>query len=130
MANSRSISIRPVLGEADYDAALEEVADLMAGDPTEGSTDDIRMSVLATLIEKYEEERYPMEAPGPIEAIRFRMEQSGFERKDLEEILGGPARVSEIFKGRRSLSIAMIRRLNAEWKIPAEILIRDTRKVV
>ena len=130
MANTANISIRPVLDEADYDAALEEVAALMAAGPVEGSMDDIRMNVLATLIEKYEEEHYPMQAPDPIEAIRFRMEQSGYERKDLEEILGGAPRVTEIFKGRRSLSISMIRRLNAEWNIPAEILIRDTRKVV
>lgn len=130
MAKTQNISIRPVSDEADYDAALEEVAELMAADPKDGSIDDIRMNVLATLIEKYEEEHYPMQAPDPIEAIRFRMEQAGLDRKDLEEILGGASRVTEIFKGRRSLSIAMIRRLNAEWNIPAEILIRDTRKIV
>jgi HTH-type transcriptional regulator/antitoxin HigA len=129
MANTPSITIRPILDEADYDAALDEVAALMAADPGEGSAEDIRMDILTTLIEKYEENTYPMAAPDPIEAIRFRMEQSGYGRKDLEAILGGPARVTEIFQRRRSLSLAMIRRLSSEWHIPAESLIRDTREI-
>ena len=127
MADPMTISIRPIRTETDYDAALEEIASLMEADLDEGSVEDVRMDVLATLIEKYESQHFPMDAPDPLEAIKFRMEQSGFQRKDLEALLGGPARVSEILNRQRSLSIGMIRRLNDEWNIPAESLIRDIR---
>lgn len=69
-----------------------------------------------------------MDPPDPIEAIKFRMEQQGLTRKDLEGIIGTRARIAEVLSGKRELSIAMIRRLNAELSIPAEILIRPSRK--
>ncbi|MBZ0260034.1 MAG: helix-turn-helix domain-containing protein, partial [Hyphomicrobiales bacterium] len=71
---------------------------------------------------------YPMDPPDPIEAIKFRMEQQGLTRKDLEGIIGTRARIAEVLSGKRELSIAMIRRLNTELKIPAEILIRRSSK--
>ena len=87
-----------------------------------------RLDVLATLIDAWEATHYPMDPPDPIEAIKFRMEQQGLTRKDLEGIIGIRARIAEVLSGKRELSIAMIRRLNAELNIPAEVLIRPSRR--
>jgi HTH-type transcriptional regulator/antitoxin HigA len=84
--------------------------------------------VLVTLIEAYEEEHYPIDPPDPIEAIKFRMEQQGLTRRDLEEIIGTRTRIAEVLNRKRGLSIAMIRRLNERLGIPAEVLIRRSRK--
>jgi HTH-type transcriptional regulator/antitoxin HigA len=83
---------------------------------------------LATLIEAYEDEHYPMDPPDPIDAIRFRMGQQGLTRKDLEGILGTRTRVAEVLNRRRGLSINMIRRLHEKLGIPAEVLIRQTKR--
>ncbi len=92
-----------------------------------GSPEGDRLDVLATLVEAYEERRFPIEAPDPIEAIQFRMEQMGLTRKDLEPILGSRARVSEILNRKRPLTLPMIRRLAADLKIPADVLIQERR---
>ena len=92
-----------------------------------GTSEGDRLDVLATLIDAYEAEHDPMDPPDPVEAIRFRMEQEGLTRKDLERVLGTRTRVSEILNRKRSLSIGMIRRLHAELGISAEVLIRPTR---
>jgi HTH-type transcriptional regulator / antitoxin HigA len=84
--------------------------------------------VLVTLIEAYEEEHYPIDPPDPIEAIKFRMEQQGLTRRDLEEIIGTRTRIAEVLNRKRGLSIAMIRRLNERLGIPAEVLIRPSRE--
>jgi HTH-type transcriptional regulator/antitoxin HigA len=87
-----------------------------------------RLDVLATLIDAYEAEHYPMDPPDPIEAIKFRMEQQGLKRKDLEGIIGSRARIAEVLDHKRNLSIAMIRRLHEALGIPAEVLIRPSRR--
>lgn len=83
-----------------------------------------RLDVLATLIEVYEAEHYPMDPPDPIEAIKFRMEQQGLSRRDLEPLIGMRTRVAEVLNRKRGLSIAMIRRLHDHLGISAEVLIR------
>ena len=83
---------------------------------------------LATLIEAYEEEHYPIDPPDPIEAIKFRMEQQGLTRRDLEGIIGTRTRIAEVLNRKRGLSIGMIRRLNERLGISAEVLIRPRRK--
>ena len=93
-----------------------------------GTRDGDRLDVLVTLIEAYEEEHYPIDPPDPIEAIKFRMEQQGLTRRDLEEIIGTRTRIAEVLNRKRGLSIAMIRRLNERLGIPAEVLIRPSRK--
>ena len=85
-----------------------------------------RLDVLATLIEVYE--RFPIDPPDPIEAIKFRMEQQGLTRKDLEEMIGTRTRIAEVLARKRGLSIAMIRRLHDQLGIPAEVLIRPPHK--
>ena len=92
-----------------------------------GTPDGDRLDVLATLVDAYEAEHDPVDPPDPIEAIRFRMEQQGLTRKDLERVLGTRTRVSEILNRKRSVSIGMIRRLHAELGISADVLIRPTR---
>ena len=119
------IQIRPIRTEADYKAALARARRLM--DAKEGSTEAEELDVLATLIEAYEDKRYPMDLPDPVDAIRFHIEQQGLSRKDLEPLLGSRARVAEVLNRKRSLSLAMVRKLNAELGIPAEILIQEPR---
>jgi HTH-type transcriptional regulator / antitoxin HigA len=121
MANS----VRPIRSKADYEAALAEAERLWGAKA--GTEKGDRLDVLATLIEAYEAEHYPMDPPDPIEAIKFRMEQMRLTRKDLEPLIGTRTRVAEVLNGRRRLSIAMIRRLHEKLGIPAETLIRPTR---
>ncbi|MCC6468951.1 MAG: transcriptional regulator [Alphaproteobacteria bacterium] len=118
--------VRPIRTEQDYEAALAEIERLWGAKG--GTPKGDRLDVLATLIDAYEEKHLPMDAPDPIEAIKFRMEQQGLTRKDLEPIIGTRARVVEVLNRKRALSIGMIRRLHAKLGIPAEVLIRPTRK--
>jgi HTH-type transcriptional regulator / antitoxin HigA len=118
--------MKPIRTEADYEAALEEVAALWgaAGDTPKGD----RLDVLATLIDVYEAKHHAMDPPDPVEAIKFRMEQQGMTRKDLEDIIGTRTRIAEVLNRKRSLSIGMIRRLHDQLGISAEILIQPSRK--
>lgn len=116
--------VKPIRTDADHEAALEEVERLW-GAPS-GSPEGDRLDVLTTLIEAYEERRFPIDAPDPVEAIKFRMEQQGLSRKDLEPYIGSRTRVAEILNRRRGLSIDMIRRLHG-LGIPAEVLIKPSR---
>jgi HTH-type transcriptional regulator / antitoxin HigA len=118
--------IKPIRSNKDYEASLAEVERLWGA--KSGTPRGDRLDVLATLIEAYEERQFPMGPPDPIEAIKFRMEQQGLTRKDLEEMIGTRTRVAEVLAGKRGLSIAMIRRLHAKLGIPAEVLIQPSRK--
>jgi HTH-type transcriptional regulator/antitoxin HigA len=119
------MDIRPVKTEADHEAALKEIEELM--DAEEGTPRSDRLHVLATLVSAYENEHFPIDLPDPVEAIKFRMEQAGLARQKLEPLLGGANRVTEILNRTRALSIGMIRRLHAELGIPLESLIREYR---
>ncbi len=118
--------VKPIRSEADYDAAMEEVAALWGAGS--GTPKGDRLDVLATLIDAYEAKHHAMDAPDPIEAIKFRMEQQGMTRKDLEDIIGTRTRIAEVFNRKRGLSIDMIRRLHDRLGISAEVLIRPSRK--
>lgn len=118
-------NLKPLRTGADYNAALAEIERLWGA--RRGTTDGDRLDILATLVEAYEDEHYPMDPPDPIEAIKFRAEQQGLTRKDLEAILGSRTRVAEVLNRRRGLSINMIRRLHEKLGISAEILIRPVR---
>lgn len=93
-----------------------------------GTAEGDRLDVLATLIDVYEAEHYPMDPPDPIEAIKFRMEHQGLTRRDLEEIIGTRTRIAEILNRKRGLSITVIRRLHERLGISADVLIRPSRK--
>ncbi|HEV8714871.1 MAG TPA: helix-turn-helix domain-containing protein [Candidatus Binatia bacterium] len=118
-------NLKPIRTEADYEAALAEIARLWGA--SAGTPEGDRLDILATLVDAYENEHYPMDPPDPIEAIKFRMEQQGLTRKDLEGILGTRTRVAEVLNRRRGLSINMIRRLHEKLGISAEVLLRPTR---
>ena len=119
--------MKPIRTEADYEAALEEVAVLWGA--AAGTPKGDRLDVLATLIDVYEAKHHAMDPPDPVEAIKFRMEQQGMTRKDLEDIIGTRTRIAEVLNRKRSLSIGMIRRLHDRLGISAEVLIQPTRKV-
>ena len=118
--------VKPIRSKRDYEAALEEVDRLWGAKAR--TRDGDRLDVLATLIDAYEAEHYPIDPPDPVEAIKFRMEQQGLTRRDLEEIIGTRTRIAEVLNRKRGLSIAMIRRLHERLGIPAEVLIRPSRK--
>ena len=117
------MKIKAIKTEEDYKQALkmlEEIfhspADTIEGDEAE---------VLSILIEKFEDENYPVEAPDPIEAIKFRMEQLEMDNNDLAKIIGYKSRVSEIFNRKRKLTLKMIRDLHNKMNIPYEALLSD-----
>lgn len=118
--------IKPIRTERDYEAALKTVERLWGAKV--GTPEGDRLDVLATLIDVYESEHYPMDPPDPIEAIKFRMEQQGLTRRDLEEIIGTRTRIAEVLNRKRGLSITMIRRLHERLGISADVLIRPSRK--
>ena len=118
--------VKPIRTKRDYEAALKEVERLWGAKA--GTPEGDRLDVLATLIDVYETEHYPIDPPDPIEAIKFRMEQQGLTRRDLEEIIGTRTRIAEVLNRKRGLSIAMIRRLHGRLGISAEVLIRPSRK--
>lgn len=115
--------IRPIRSETDYLASLDRVEALM--DAESGSPEGDELEILATLIERYEGQYYPMETPTPLGAIQFRMEQLKLTPRDLIPHIGSRSRVSEVLNGTRSLSVDMIRALNREYGIPAHVLIGD-----
>jgi HTH-type transcriptional regulator/antitoxin HigA len=117
-------ALKPIRTDADHAAALAEVARLWGAKSKTPEGD--RLDVLATLIDAYEAEHHPMDPPDPVDAIKFRMEQQGLSRKDLEPLIGTRTRVAEVLNRRRSLSIAMIRRLHDRLGISAEVLIRPS----
>jgi HTH-type transcriptional regulator / antitoxin HigA len=119
--------MKPIRTEADYEATLAEVAALWGA--ASGTANGDRLDVLATLIDAFEAKHHAMDPPDPIEAIKFRMEQQGLTRKDLEDIIGTRTRIAEVLNRKRSLSIGMIRRLHDRLGISAEILIQPSRKM-
>lgn len=117
--------LKPIRSEKDYEKSLAEVERLWGA--KSGTSEGDRLDVLATLIDAYEARHFPMDPPDPIEAIKFRMEQQGLTRKDLEPIIGTRTRVAEVLNRKRGLSISMIRRLHDRLGISAEVLIRPSR---
>jgi len=120
------MEIQPIRTEADYKATLRQISALMASDPAPATPKGDRLDILTTLVQAYEARHWPIEAPDPVEAIKFRMEQSGLTVKDLEPIIGRSNRVYEVLNRKRPLTLAMIRRLHRDLGIPADVLIAET----
>jgi len=120
------MGIKPIRSEADHDRVLREIERLW------GSRDNTlagdRLEVLITLAEAYERVHHPIDAPHPIDAIRFRLEQQGLDCRALVGVIGNRTRVYEVMRGDRGLSLAMIRQLRKRLGIPAEVLIRPVAK--
>jgi len=117
--------LKPIKNKTQYDSYLEKAYELMQLDLVPNSKQAVELELLSILIEQYEKANYSIEPPNPIEAILFRLDQMNMKKSELKNILGTRARVSEIFSGKRKLSLAMIRTLNKELQIPAEVLIQE-----
>ncbi len=116
------MNIKPIKTKKDYEEAmlrLEEIFNAKKGTPKGDE-----LEILSLLIEKYEDEKFPIDLPDPIEAIKFRMEQSGLTQTDLANIVGQKSRASEILNRKRKLSLDMIRQLHNKWRIPTEVLVQ------
>lgn len=117
------MKIKVIKTEEEYTKALKRLEDVF--DAPEGTSEGDEAELLAVLVEKYEDEHYPIKAPDPIEAIKFRMEQMNMDKKDLAKIIGYKSRVSEIFTKKRKLNLMMIRKIHHMMNIPYESLIRE-----
>lgn len=118
------MSIKPIRNEEDYQEAILLLEQLISKDPDPDTDEGDQLSVLSTLIEDYENSVYPETLPTPVQAIKFRMEQANLKPADLVPYIGSPSRVSEVLSGKRSLSLDMIRDLEAGLGIPAKVLIQ------
>jgi HTH-type transcriptional regulator/antitoxin HigA len=119
---------RPLRSEVDYDAALREIERYFQNEPKLGTPEADRFDLLALIIEDYERRCWPIEAPDPIDAIRYRMETGGYSQADLGRLLGSRQRASDILTAKRPLTMRMVWRLHREWGIPAEALISPPQR--
>jgi len=122
------MQIQPIHTEQDYESALDRIEEIFDANP--GSKEGDELEILGILVDDYEKKHFPIEAPKPVEAIKFRMEQLGMEQKDLARILVSKSRASEILTGKRSLSLRQIKILYRKLGIPAEILIQEIEPVI
>ena len=117
------MNIKIIKTEEEYANALKRLDEIFHA-PTDSPEGD-EAELLALLIEKYEDEHFPIEAPDPIEAIKFRMEQMDMTNKELANIIGYKSRVSEIFNRKRKLTLKMIKNLHEKMNIPYESLLSE-----
>lgn len=117
------MTIKPIRSDADLQAAFHRLETIFQAE--EGTPEADEMEVLVTLIEKYEDEHYPVGPADPIEAIKFRMEQQGLTPRDLEPYIGSSGRVSEVLNRKRKLSLRMIKRLHEGLNISYESLMGE-----
>jgi HTH-type transcriptional regulator/antitoxin HigA len=117
------MNIKPITNEKEYQNAFARLEIIF--DAKKGTEEGNETEIIAILIEKYENENFPIGMPDPIEAIKFRMEQMGMSNKELAEIIGFKSRVSEILNKKRKLSLDMIRKLHTALSIPTEVLIQE-----
>lgn len=115
------MQIHPVRTEEDHRAAVARIEELMSAAPDSPEGDEL--DVLATLVDAYEAKHHAIDAPDPVAAIQFRMEQRNLTRRDLEPLIGSRARVSEVLTGKRPLTLEMVRRVKGGLGIPADLLI-------
>ncbi|HYM32935.1 MAG TPA: helix-turn-helix domain-containing protein [Candidatus Cybelea sp.] len=119
--------VRPIRTEAEYDAALTEVAAFFENQPKPGTPEADAFDLLAMVIESYERERWPIDAPDPVSAIEYRMEVSGLKQSDLADLIGSRSRASEILNRKRTISLKVAWALHKKWNIPAESLLKPYR---
>ncbi|MEI9981259.1 MAG: helix-turn-helix domain-containing protein [Edaphobacter sp.] len=117
--------IHPIRSERDHDAALARISQLMS--KRLSAAEGAELDALATLVDAYEAKQFVMDSPDPVSVIEFYLDQNGLSRKDLEPMIGSRARVSEVMNGKRSLTLAMIRRLQTGLGISADLLIQEPR---
>ena len=116
------MTIKPIKTEKDYQESLKRLDIIF--DAKKGTSEGDELEILSILIDKYENEKFPIGFPDPIEAIKFRMEQVGYNQNDLAKVVGLKSRASEILNKKRKLTLEMIRQLHDNLKIPTEVLIQ------
>jgi HTH-type transcriptional regulator/antitoxin HigA len=117
------MKLKPIRSEAEYDAALKAIERYFNKPPKKGTPEADRFDMLAMLIEAYERVRWPIPQAEPLDVIKYRMATHGYTQADLADVLGSRARASEVMRGKRTLSLTMIRRLALSWGIPVEALV-------
>ncbi|MFD3003178.1 type II toxin-antitoxin system HigA family antitoxin [Pontibacter toksunensis] len=117
------MDIRLIHNEVDYQAALQRIRKLWEAEPSTPEADELE--ILAMLVNKYEEEHYPIDEPDPIEYIKIRMEELGLKQEDLVPYMGNKGNVSKVLSRKRSLSLEMIRNLHRGLRFPLEVLIAE-----
>ena len=117
------MDIKPIKTEKDYNIALKRLEEIFDAPPNSKEGDEAE--ILSLLIDNYENEHYPIEAPDPIEAIKIRMEEMNYKQKDLIGIIGGKSRVSEVLNKKKRLTVEMIRKLEKTLHISASILVTN-----
>lgn len=123
------MELKIIKNRKDYEEAIKVLDDLIDLDPDPGTSEGNRLEVLATIVESYEKERFPIKKPNPIEAIKIRMDDLGFRQQDLIPFIGSKSKVSEVLSGKRSLTLQMIKGLHKGLHIPAEILLQDNSRI-
>lgn len=116
------MKLKLIKTDKDYEQALARLEVIF--DAKKGSKEGDELEILSLLIEKYEEQHFPIEMPDPVEAIKFRMEQMDYTQNDLAEVIGQKSHASEILNRKRKLSLDMIRKLSSKLHIPSEVLIQ------
>jgi HTH-type transcriptional regulator/antitoxin HigA len=117
------MEIRPIKTENDYERALERLEVIFDASPN--SNDGDEAEILTLLIDNYENQYFPIEAPDPIEAIKIRMEEMNIKQKDLIGIIGGKSSVSEVLSKKKRLTVDMIRELERVLNISASVLVNN-----
>ena len=118
----KTMTLKLIKTKKDYQNALARLEVIFDAKP--GTPQGDELGVLGILIAKYEQEKYPIDFPDPIEAIKFRMEQLGYNQADLAKVVGLKSRASEILNKKRKLSLDMIRQLHDKLNIPTDVLIQ------
>jgi HTH-type transcriptional regulator/antitoxin HigA len=116
------MNIKPIKSEKDYNDAMARLEVIF--DSKKGSPEGDELEILGILVDQYENEHFPIGLPDPVEAIKFRMEQLGYNQSDLAKIVGLKSRASEILNKKRKLSLEMIRQLHERLNIPTDVLIQ------
>jgi len=117
--------LKPIKTNKEHEEYLAKAYELMQMELEPNSKESDELEVISILIEAYEKEHFPIEPPNPIDAILFRIDQLGMKKNELKKYFGSRSRVSEILKGKRKLSLSMIRKINTELGISAQTLIKD-----
>ena len=120
------MEIHPIRNDDDHAAAVKEIAKLWGAAP--GTEAGDKLDILATLVEKYEDGRWPdIDASDPIDLLNYAIEELGHSQAELAELLGSRSRASELLSRRRPLTVEMIHRISEAWKIPADLLVKPSR---
>lgn len=117
------MNITPIKTESDYNRILKRLDEIF--DAVPGTNEGDELEILGILVEKYEDDNFPIDLPDPVEAIKFRMEQMNYSQNDLAEVIGQKSKASEILNRKRKLSLGMIRKLSEKMHIPSEVLIQQ-----